>query len=351
MLLDEWTGQANWLKANQNHDLPIFFALLLKTSGSTLRKAGAFCWFTVERAEAGFNSDGQASGVLSGGSMEKALYRAANDMHKDDVASSIIHFDSRDPYDAWLGYGKGCPGAALILVHRIDPKIIPDLLCFLNPEHGATETAQTWQLAVHLDGLDLGPRSCEILVVPSANANRPWDEKTPKFLLHGPPAKHLIVIARHQDVRPFLELARQLRWQIRLIAPDDLMIDLDPTITRTDLNEGLSQALAFSPAPERTAVISLSHKFEDDLAILQQTKDRPFFYRGVMGGQLKRELLLQELTKDITDSVFAFSCPIGMPRGGDSPGHIALSVLAELEARLASNAPTCLREMPVECLP
>jgi xanthine/CO dehydrogenase XdhC/CoxF family maturation factor len=333
--LDEWTWHADWLQAQLERTGPLFFALLLQTTGSTLRKAGACCWFTPDQEQASGNLLAQgASGVLSGGCMEKALYRAACDMQGDAVTTSIVNFDSRDPHDAWLGYGKGCPGAATILLHQIDRSLLPDWCAFLN-------AAGQKQLAITLDALAVGPRHGSLQVVPKMEA-KPWDEITPRLLLQRPATKQLIVIARHQDALPLVALACDLAWDVHLVAPDDLLALAGSNVTPHTFAAGFTSVLARAANPERTAVLSLSHKFEDDIALLHQAMQRPFFYRGIMGGKLKHELLTQELAAH--HGAPDFFCPIGVPRSGDSPGHIALSVMAELEAKLAKDATPLLRQ-------
>lgn len=336
MQLDEWTGHADWLQAQLKRDGALFFALLLQTSGSTLRKAGACCWFTPSQEQNSQSLLAQsASGVLSGGCMEKALYRAAFEMQGDAVTTSIVTFDSRDPHDAWLGYGKGCPGAATILLQQIDRSLLPEVLEFLNAN-------EQKQLAITLDALSIGPRQGSLRVVPMNRTAQPWDGVTPRLVLQRPPAKKLLVVARHQDVLPLVALACDLAWEVHLVAPDDLLALADAKVTPYALDAGFTAVLAETSTPERTAVLSLSHKFEDDIALLQQAMQRPFFYRGIMGGKLKHQLLSQEL--EANNLAADFSCPIGTPRSSDSPGHIALSVMAELEAKLAAAPPALLKQ-------
>lgn len=68
------------------------------------------------------------------------------------------------------------------------------------------------------------------------------------------------------------------------------------------------------------------------LAALLGNRPERLVYVGLMGSRRKVERVLQELERRGVDlSDVPFHAPIGLPLGGDSPGEIAISILAEVQ--------------------
>jgi xanthine dehydrogenase accessory factor len=81
-----------------------------------------------------------------------------------------------------------------------------------------------------------------------------------------------------------------------------------------------------------------------DFPILRAILARPLetAYLGVIGSRAKRQVLVRELAEAgiAAGALDRLRCPIGLPIGGNQPGEIAVSVVAEiLQLRDAAERP------------
>lgn len=76
----------------------------------------------------------------------------------------------------------------------------------------------------------------------------------------------------------------------------------------------------------------MGYNHEQDTDILEQAVRRFPGYVGVIGSRAKRESMLDRLCKRgfADDDLARVHCPVGLPLGGDTPGEIAVSILAEV---------------------
>ncbi len=83
-----------------------------------------------------------------------------------------------------------------------------------------------------------------------------------------------------------------------------------------------------------TFVLCMTMGHGTDRPILEEIfrQNRSFPYLGVIGSKSKRAVLMRELlAAGVTqEQVDSFHCPIGLPLGGNQPGEIAVSVVAQL---------------------
>lgn len=96
-----------------------------------------------------------------------------------------------------------------------------------------------------------------------------------------------------------------------------------------------ADALALEPHPD-TAVAVVTRCWETDLAALRVVDAaapwRPA-YVGLMGSRRKIERIKLELEREGIDPLaLGLRAPIGLPIGGDTPGEIAIGVVAEIIA-------------------
>ena len=89
----------------------LVLALVVGTSGSTYRKAGA--WMTLA-------AGGAREGLLSGGCLEADLSERAQRMLSGDTRLELASYDSRSSDDPIWGLGLGCEGLMRIALLRVD---------------------------------------------------------------------------------------------------------------------------------------------------------------------------------------------------------------------------------------
>ena len=89
----------------------VTLATVLRTAGSTYRKAGALMVIA---------GDGRFAGLLSGGCLENDLAEHSRRVIETGVARTVS-YDLRNPEDVLWGLGVGCEGAMDILLTRAGP--------------------------------------------------------------------------------------------------------------------------------------------------------------------------------------------------------------------------------------
>lgn len=104
-----------------------------------------------------------------------------------------------------------------------------------------------------------------------------------------------------------------------------------PRLERIELAEPRDWVANLTPAD---AVVCMTMGHRTDLPILEQILQaglRPW-YLGVIGSAAKRKVLARDLAAAglPAGAIDAIRCPIGLPLGGNQPGEIAISLVAEL---------------------
>lgn len=104
-----------------------------------------------------------------------------------------------------------------------------------------------------------------------------------------------------------------------------------PRLTKIRADEPAAQVAALS---DDAFVLCMTMGHATDRPILEEIfrRRRQFPYLGVIGSRAKRAVIERELAAAgiPPEQADAFRCPIGLPLGGNLPGEIAVSVVAEL---------------------
>jgi xanthine dehydrogenase accessory factor len=94
----------------------------------------------------------------------------------------------------------------------------------------------------------------------------------------------------------------------------------------------------------------MTHRYRDDAALLPQLLPAPLAYLGLLGPRHRTQRLLaaiegagMAITAEMRERLHA---PVGLDLGGRTPETVALSVVAEIQARLAGRTAGFLRERP-----
>jgi xanthine dehydrogenase accessory factor len=126
-----------------------------------------------------------------------------------------------------------------------------------------------------------------------------------------------------------------------LSVSDDRPDLLDPAAFPQGTHLVAPNALTLGPHAD-TAVAVVTRCWETDLAALRLVAAAtPWLpaYLGLMGSRRKIERIKQELLQEGIDPLaLGLRAPIGLPIGGDSPGEIAIGVLAEIIAARTGRA-------------
>ena len=145
----------------------------------------------------------------------------------------------------------------------------------------------------------------------------------------------LLLLGGAPDAQPLVDLAARLTWhitvhdhrsayaqQVRFPHAEQVVLGRPETLAQTlDL-------------ARFDAAIVMSHHLTSDLAYLRVLSGSRIPYVGLLGPTNRREKLLADLGDDAAGLNGRLRSPIGLNIGGRAPESIALSIIAEIHARL-----------------
>lgn len=150
-----------------------------------------------------------------------------------------------------------------------------------------------------------------------------------------PPLRLILVGAVH-IAQPLARMAGDLGYDVAVIDPREAFASEERFpgvhLVRSWPDEAMSEL-----APDaRTAVVTLTHDPKLDDPALQVALKAPCFYIGSLGSKKTHAARLERLTAAGFDeaALARIHGPVGLAIGARSPAEIAVSILAEMTARL-----------------
>jgi xanthine dehydrogenase accessory factor len=345
---------------------PLVMGTLVRTSGSTYRRAGARLLVTP---------GGVPVGLISGGCLEPQIARTAREVLATG-APRRLHFDMTGEHDGLVGFGLGCRGALEILLEKLEPWRLEAetrrLLCGMNAGPAPRALVTAFNAPPVLEGL-LG----SILEEEGGTSARTSTAAALREASHGlarealttersflrtlhlpegsvecfvdlvPPTVHLTIFGAGPDAVPLVAIAHQLDWRVTVL-------DHRPAVCEPARFPGAERVLhtppenvaAHVPTGSHSAVVIMSHNYFVDLRLLPVLLRLDVAYVGLLGPRHRGEQLLRELAGEFVptpeQSARLYS-PVGLKLGGDTPASIALSIAAELQAVLSRSEGIHLR--------
>jgi len=331
-------------------DQPMVLATVYETLGSTYSKAG-------HRILIAANGDYQ--GLVSGGCLEGDLAERAREVLGNNEAVAIS-YDLRDEADDLWGLGVGCNGLIRVFLQPLISE--RDYQPFNSIAQRLLENRSAVVATIIDSGeTDLEPGSTLIWTSSSSEqwgldstaANRLIQacrevaktgdvayrrEEAGVAVLYSPlkPVPRLLVLGAGLDAIPVVNLAVDLGWLVTVA-------DHRPAYIERGGFGRAEQALTIDPNALTSevelhafdAVIVMSHHLVTDRTYLGQLAAIDYRYLGVLGPPARKERLLTELG-DVGDALRSkLKGPVGLDIGADSPESIALSIVAELQAKFA----------------
>ena len=293
-------------------------ATVVNVEGSSYRRPGARMLLT---------DDGQIMGCVSGGCLERDLVQRAGVLRSSAPPAQsalLIRYDTRDDLpEGELSVGLGCNGLVDIWL-----ELLP-----LDGKH--TVLGRLGEL--------LREKRAGAVVVRNAEGAELLTEN------FSPPTPW-VLFGAGQDAIPMARFASELGWEVTVVdcrsslpMPRASFAEIAEHVTATP--ETACAKVELSPA---TCAIVMTHNFDHDLEILARLIPSPARYIGMLGPRKRAERLLSELASRglrFTDAQLArLHAPVGLDIGAETPEEIALSVVAEVRARLSDRAAIPLRE-------
>ena len=317
----------------------VALAVVVHTDGSTYRKPGALMLIA---------GDGAYAGLLSGGCLESDLHEHALQVMASGTAK-VITYDTGGSDDLLWGLGIGCEGLMQILLMRVGPQNDWQPLDLFVSAHRRHERVAAAVVIASPDSA-LPPGSVvlangqqdglQALLARAVATGRPGvlgGPSDPLRVLAVPLAlpPRLLLLGAGPDVQPLVDFAGRMAWRITVYdhRPAYAEPSRFPLAEQVLLGrpEALGEALDLN---RYDAAVVMSHHLPSDLAYLRVLSATRVPYVGLLGPARRREKLLADLGADAAQLLARLRSPIGINIGGRAPESVALSIVAEIHARL-----------------
>jgi xanthine/CO dehydrogenase XdhC/CoxF family maturation factor len=324
----------------------LVLASMLRTEGSTYRKAGARVLI---------DADGQMSGTLSGGCLEADIRERVLRVIKRERAERVW-FDTRRSEDPVWGLGMGCEGAMDVWLQPELPQHGYPVMSYLQEclaqEHeGAIATvvggaALPQELGAHAflgsDPTDSAPAELRLLLqakppkVAELQRLRIADRELEAFVAPVELPTQLLICGAGGDAIPVHALAASLGWRVTVFdhRPAYATAAHFPQAARVICArpEELAQSLATA---RFDAAVVMSHHLSADATYLRLLAAQAPRYIGLLGPAHRRQRLLSEVGAAAHSLGARLHGPAGLDIGAGTPESIALAIIAQIHAVLS----------------
>jgi len=278
---------------------PLVLVTVFETKGSTYSKAGA---------QMLIDKNGVFRGMLSGGCLEGDLAIRAQQV-LDSGASQCVTYDLGQEDELW-GMGVGCDGLMRV---------------FLQPLASTSDYAPFAQIAAVLRG-----HTAAEVKIPIET------ESLSELVVVVEPPPRVLVLGAGLDAEPVVRFATELGWRCTVTDHRQAYIDNGDfsgavatlCIPTDELGESLDLS-GFDMA------IVMSHHLASDRTYLQQLAGTDMSYIGLLGPANRRKRLLADLGEVAETLDGRLYGPAGLDIGARGPAPIALSIIAEMQEKLA----------------
>lgn len=347
------TGNSNWdtlesdliatLRAVLDNNNDAILVTVIDVEGNGYRRPGAKMLVSAS---------GSATGLVAPQCLDAEIADICRTV-SDEGTARLKRFDlSNEDHDSW-GLGVGCDGVITFLFEPVDESHRPlvaasissttlvSLAVLPNDEHdqvsrfyyetenGFYSNTPTWIQAVLRDRID-DPKQTRPGIV--ADIMRP-NGAVDIFVERIEPPPKLVIIGSGNDVRPVVNTAHRAGFQT-------VVVGFRGGKATIEKFPGADTVLSISPREltdsididGKTLFVLMTHNFVDDQLSLEMLLDTATPYIGVLGPQTRFQSLIDamdkegELTDSERDRVYA---PVGLDLGGETPNHIALSIVSE----------------------
>jgi xanthine/CO dehydrogenase XdhC/CoxF family maturation factor len=351
----------------QKRGLQSALATVVHLEGSSYRRPGARMLVTEE---------GMMTGAISGGCLEgDALRKALFVMTQQEAR--LVTYDTNDEDDLTLGVQLGCNGIIQILIEPVHPENLLNpiellkkirakrqqavLVTFFDTENKNKNQPGT-RLLLEEDGSlhgELGDKLLqETVLEESKKAMRlkqslfkkynTANQQVTAFIEYFSPAVSLVIVGAGNDAHPMLGIADILGWETSIVdgrathaTAERFMAACQVLVSRPE------SVLEHIPIDDQTVFVLMTHNYNYDLAMLRALLQTKAVYIGVLGPKKKLDRMLDEIMagglKLNGEQLSRVYGPVGLDIGSETPGEIAISVIAEIKSVLAGKSGQSLR--------
>jgi xanthine/CO dehydrogenase XdhC/CoxF family maturation factor len=305
---------------------------------------------------------GATIGSISAGCLERDVVERAGAV-LDAGQPRLVEYDTRGDEEIVWGLGLGCNGIVRVLLEPVDEgSPAARALAFLGDRYRARASGAHVTVAGPAGEPRLGERiafdadgarvwgddalgeqlSAKVrdLVASRKRANLRLEYEGRQIDLFAEfvaAPREIIVFGAEQDALPVVETAAALGWLVTLVdtrarrgSRDRFGAKAAVVLARaSEVAETLARARA-------TAVVVMTHAYDDDLELLRFALASPARYIGMLGPKKRTEKLLDALEaegREITAGDRArIHAPVGLDLGAETAEEIAIAIVGEIAA-------------------
>ena len=353
------------------HDEPVVLATVVRTDGSTYRRAGARMLV---------HADGRTAGAVSGGCLESDIMARVDGL----LAArrpEIVSYSGRSADEPVWGLGAGCNGRVDVLLEPLLGDALTRALALhvrcsdlteraalttvIGTSHtggtgGAPEARVGDRLMLTSDdelvSFGIDPEAVSPELIEDAKHARTTGESTlceygatrrgaPRLeLFHEAviPPLSLWIYGAGADAGAVVRAAAQLGWRVTIVdhRPEMAAGPRFPGVTvRRDARGTPSSEVPLGC----DAAVVMAHDFELDSRRVRALLAADLPYVGVLGPRERTERMLEGLDLDHAATARLYA-PVGLDVGAETPEEIALAIIAEVQAVKAGRRGASLRE-------
>ena len=284
-------------------------------------------------------SDGRFVGAVSGGCVEKEIWRQAQDVFSKGIPK-LMTYDGR--------YRLGCEGILYILIEPFNPEseFIDTFWNTIEKRSPINCTSYYSENKNHfpLMGSTLGLQGMELNLRSGFEPNNSLKTHEQKL----DPCLRLMIIGAEHDAVQLCSYAAMTGWEVSIVAGPSEEKSLNDFPGATELLALSAEEFNTSQIDDQTAVILMTHSYVKDLAFLIELRNARPMYLGLLGPASRREKLLGEFMERYPEADLEFiegiHGPAGLHLGAETPQEIAISILSEILSVQRQTQPLPLKD-------
>lgn len=315
---------------NQQKGIQNVLATVVHLDGSSYRKEGVRMLI---------DEQGNMTGAVSGGCVEKEIYRRSQSVFKDDKAK-VMTYDGR--------YRLGCEGTLYILIEKFDVSG-----AFLEVFQQELKNRNAFTITSYFKQEDEAIGDFGSIVRFKNGQTFAFAENVSEtatvFTQHLKPSFKLLIIGGEHDSVKLCKMASLLGWEVDVVTcikDTKQLSDFDGATTVVGQSP---ETIQFSDINDNTAIVLMNHSYVQDLRYLVKLSEHQPKYIGILGAAKRRERMFNELfdfAPDVSDEFLdTIYTPAGLNIGAETPEEIALSILAEIQMVIKEKEPFSLRKI------
>jgi len=343
-------------------------ATVVHVEGSSYRRPGARMLIS---------EDATITGSISGGCLEGDAFRKALHVILSDKAM-LVTYDTADEDDAKFGMGLGCQGVIQVLIEPLQgergaaiiellqkataSRQYASLVTFFSmsdkkaPQYGSvylrSEKSESFGV-LPLVSKDMIDAEARIVIEQRRSSFKKYVIDQQEIIVFSEliqPPVSLVVVGAGNDVIPVVKMAEMLGWQSTVLDGRPMYASRErfPMPTCQVFHSKAEQILDRVQIDNRTVFVLMSHNYNYDLAVLKVLLQHPLTYIGVLGPHKKMKMMMDDLVANgihLTDAQKeTIHGPVGLHIGAETAEEIAVSIIAEIQAKLTATDTRPLKE-------